>query len=123
MKGMIVKSNLGGKQDLFKVAVPDSSVDVTVNITRYDGAYWTVGGLKMPEEIHLTWTGGNLMPGDEIEIEIADIDKPTPYIHEVSHSSVKERMAATMAEDEDDPVIWQRKLERYHRLKAILENE
>lgn len=122
MKGMIVKSNLGGKQDYLEVGLPDGLVDAMVNITRYEGAYWTVGGLKMPEEIHLTWAGGNLTLGDEIEIEIVDVDKSASCVHEESHASLKKRMIA-VAEDENDPILWKRKLEHYYRLKAILEDE
>lgn len=122
MKGMIVKSNIGGKLNLLEIAVPNSIVDVTVNITRYDGPFWTVGGLKMPEGIHITWDGGNLIVGDEIEIEIAEIAQATPHVHAEKHSSLKKSME-TMAKDENDAILWEQKMDRYQRLKAILDDE
>lgn len=45
---------------------------------------------------------------------------------EESHSRFKERMktvAQTDGKEEDDSYAWKRKLERYYRLKAILEEE
>ncbi len=120
MKGLIVKSNLAGEKETLKVAIPEGLVDVGLNITRYDGAYWSVGGLKMPEGIHFGWKGGALKPGDEIEVEFADIENTAPCEHQESHASLKERMME-VAKNNDDAEAWQRKLDRYHRLKAILE--
>ncbi len=121
MKGLIVKSNLAGEKETLKVAIPDGLVDVGLNITRYEGAYWSVGGLKMPEGIHFGWKGGTLKPGDEIEVEFADIEDTLPCEYQESHASLKERMTEMLNHD-DDTEAWQRKLERYHRLKAILES-
>ena len=125
MKGMIVKSRLATEENTQKIAIPGNLVNVTVNVTRYEGAHWSVGGFRMPGEMHLTWNGGKLVPGDEIEIEFTDIDKPDPTMYEVSHACLERRMAlaakaGNSAISED---IWQQKRERYHRLKALLESE
>lgn len=122
MKGIVVKSNIAGKKDFFEIAIPDGVVDVMINFARYNGAYWSVGGLKMPDCVNLSWTGGHLAVGDEIQVEFADIDKMIPPVHRESFSTIKERMAA-VADEDDDVVDLQRKLERYYRLKAILEDE
>lgn len=63
---------------------------------------------------------------DAHEIEFADIDHAAPCVWEKSHSRFKERMktvAQTDGKEEDDSYAWKRKLERYYRLKAILEEE
>ncbi len=121
MKGLIIKSNLAGEKETLKVAIPDGLVDIGLNITRYEGAYWSVGGLKIPEGIHFGWKGGALKPGDEIEVEFADVEDTLPCEYQESHASLKERMTEMLNHD-DDAEAWQRKLERYHRLKAILES-
>ena len=65
------------------------------------------------------------MPGDEIEIEFTDIDKPDPTMYEVSHAYLERRMAlaAKAGSKGISSDIWQQKLERYHRLKSLLESE
>lgn len=121
MKGMIVKSKIAGEYDTLKVAIPNGIVDTHVTMDRYNGVSWGVGGLKMPEEMHVSWQGGHLQSGDEIQIEFADVEQPAPLVFQESHSALKERMA--MVPNDKDEEIWQRKLERYNRLKAILEAE
>ena len=74
MKGLIIKL----KDTMFKAGIPNYGVSLIVNITRYDGAFWSVGGLRMPGEIHVTWNGGMLEVGDEIEVEFAEFDEATP---------------------------------------------
>ena len=39
MKGMIVKSRLAAEENTQKIAIPDNLVNVTVNVTRYEGAH------------------------------------------------------------------------------------
>ena len=125
MKGMIVKSRLAAEENTQKIAIPGNLVNVTVNVTRYEGAHLSIGGFRMPGEMHLTWNGGKLMPGDEIEIEFTDIDKPDPTMYEVSHAYLERRMAlaAKAGSKGISNDIWQQKLERYHRLKSLLESE
>ena len=41
MKGLIIKL----KDTMFKAGIPNYGVSLIVNITRYDGAFWSVGGL------------------------------------------------------------------------------
>ena len=62
MKGLIIKRG----NEVCKAGIPDNGVSLMVNITRYEGAYWNVGGLKMPGDVHVTWNGGTLEVGDEI---------------------------------------------------------
>lgn len=127
MKGLIVRSKIAGREELIqKVAVPDSYVSSMIEITQYEKAHWNVGGTKMPEEILLTWNYGDLRVGDEIEIEVADIDEADPYIYKDTLSFQERNQRIRMMESskkKDDVLIWQRKLERYYRLKAILEKE
>lgn len=42
MKGLIIKRG----NEVCKAGIPDNGVSLMVNITRYEGAYWNVGGLK-----------------------------------------------------------------------------
>ncbi len=123
MKGLIVKSDVAGEKDTMKVAIPDNVVNVMINITESKDAHWNVGGMKFPEENHLTWRAGALGLGDEIEVEFAEIDEADSHESHMSFSSIKESMATAMANINDDAEVWQHKFERYHRLKAILESE
>lgn len=116
MKGLIVKC----ENNVCKAGVPDNGVGLMVNITRYDGAFWSVGGLRMPGEMHVTWNGGMLKVGDEIEIEFATIDEASPTVAEESHKSLLEAASARV---DDSPEMWNRKLDTYYRLKKILEDE
>ena len=118
MKGLIVKSKIAEREELQKAAVPGSCASVLVGIIQNEGAFWHVGGCIMPEEIYLRWNNGDLSVGDEIEIEVADIDEATPYQREDTFTCMMES-----SEEKDDESVWQRKLERYYRLKAILEKE
>ena len=83
MKGLIIKL----KDTMFKAGIPNYGVSLIVNITRYDGAFWSVGGLRMPGEIHVTWNGGTLEVGDEIEVEFAEFDEATLPDTEESYTS------------------------------------
>ena len=116
MKGLIIK----WRNTTCKVGIPDCGVGLMVNITRFDGAFWCVGGVKLPEEIHMTWNGGKLEVGDEIEIEFAEFDQAGPPVVEESHQSILEK-ASVMVDDNGD--VWKRKLDTYYRLKKILEDE
>lgn len=113
MKGLIIK----WKGDVCKAGISDNGVSLMINLTRYDGAFWSVGGLKMPEEIHVAWNGGMLEIGDEIEVEFAEFDEPTPHAEEESHKSILEKASLSVTDNED---IWNRKLTTYYRLKEIL---
>ena len=46
MKGIIVKY----KDIVCKAGIPHCGTLFTADITWHSGAYWSVGGLKMPEE-------------------------------------------------------------------------
>lgn len=119
MKGLIVKCG----EKVYKVAIPDNGVNVMVNITHYDGASWCVGGVKMPEETHISWNSGMLEVGDEIEIEFAELDESdeiTPPMNEVSHEAILEKAWAL---DDEKSILWDRQLDIYFRLKKILEEE
>lgn len=110
MKGLIVKC----ENNVCKAGVPDNGVGLMVNITRYDGAFWSVGGLRMLGEMHVTWNGGMLKVGDEIEVEFATIDEASPTVAEESHKSLLEAASARV---DDSPEMWNRKLDTYYRLK------
>lgn len=119
MKGLIVKTMLSGENDKLKIAIPDGSVSVSIEMTRY-AATVGIGGLTK-NDVHVSWKGGDLQLGDEIHVEFADIEESPLTVWEETHSSLVERMV-TM-EKMDDEEVWKHKLEQYYRLKAILEAE
>ena len=117
MKGLIIKRG----NEVCKAGIPDNGVSLMVNITRYEGAYWNVGGLKMPGDVHVTWNGGTLEVGDEIEVEFAEFDEATLPHTEESHKSLLDTIALTHVDDSPD--MWNRKLDTYNRLKKMLKEE
>lgn len=121
MKGLIVKTQIAGECETLEVALPEGSVDVSLELNRY-AQMMGVGGYDMVNNTHLAfWKGAHLQPGDEIQIEYADIENALPPIHQETHPLLVERMV-TVANDEDEET-WKHKLETYHRLKAVLEEE
>lgn len=54
MKGMIVKSKIAEECEMLEVAIPNGVVDAHVEMNRYSGPNWGVGGLKIPEEVHVS---------------------------------------------------------------------
>ena len=98
MKGLIIKRG----NEVCKAGIPDNGVSLMVNITRYEGAYWNVGGLKMPGDVHVTWNGGTLEVGDEIEVEFAEFDEATLPDTEESHKSLLDTIALTHVDDSPD---------------------
>ena len=86
----------------------------------YDGGSWNIGGLKMPEGIHVTWNGGEFKIGDEIEVEFAELDEVASPVAEESHESILKK-ACLLSDDNDD--VWNRKLDTYYWLKKKLEEE
>ena len=121
MKGLIVNTRIAGECERLEVALPEGSVDVSIELNRY-AQTMGVGGYDVANDTHLAfWKGAHLQPGDEIQIEYADIENPLPPIHQETHSSLVERMVAVANHDYEE--VWKHKLERYHRLKAILEDE
>lgn len=119
MKGLIVKTMLSGENDKLEVAIPDGSVSVSIEMTRY-AATVGVGGLTK-DDVHVSWKGGDLYVGDEIQVEFADIEESPLPVWQETHASLVERMVAISKKDDEE--VWQRKLEQYYRLKAILEAE
>lgn len=117
MKGIIIKKG----DTVYKAAIPNCGVSFAININRYDGAYWSAGGLKMPGEIHVTWTTGETLEvGDEFELEFAEFDEASPTTWEESHQSL---LNAASDCEEDSPEMWQRMLDKYYDMKKILEDE
>lgn len=117
MKGIIIKKG----DTVYKAAIPNCGVSFAININRYDGAYWSAGGLKMPGEIHVTWTTGETLEvGDEFELEFAEFDEASPTTYEESHQSL---LNAASDCEEDSPEMWQRILDKYYDMKKILEDE
>lgn len=119
MKGFIVKTVLSGENDKLEVAIPDGSVGVSIEMTRY-AVTVGIGGLTK-DDVHVSWKGGDLKPGDEIHVEFADVEESSLPIYQETHSSLVKRMVNVKKEDDEE--IWKRKLEQYYRLKAILEVE
>ena len=119
MKGFIIKAVLSGENEKLEVAIPDGSVGVSIEVTRY-AATVGIGGLTK-DDVHVSWKGGDLQLGDEIHVEFADIEESPLPIYQETHSSLVKRMVELKKEEDEE--IWKRKLEQYYRLKAILEAE
>ncbi|WP_455963041.1 hypothetical protein [Bacteroides bouchesdurhonensis] len=117
MKGLIVKWG----DNVCKAGIVNCGVGLMVNVTRYDGAYWSLSGLRMPGEIHVTWNVGLLEVGDELRVEFAELDEVTPPVVEESHKTLLDAVSVQM--DDDSLNMWERKLDTYYRLKKILEDE
>ena len=117
MEGLIIKRG----NEICKAGIPGGRVGLMVTIAHHDGACFSVGGLKVPEEIHVTWKGGALEVGDEIEVEFAEFDEATPPDAEESHKSLLDAIAVAHVDDSLDS--WNRKLDTYSRLKKMLEDE
>lgn len=116
MKGLVVKSTTwNGK--VCKIGIPNNAVHVHVKIAYGQMGSWCVGGLRMPGEEHLSWEGGELCVGDEIEVVFAEILQATPPVSCESHASLKARMSAAVENREDD---WQWKLNKYKELERLL---
>ena len=120
MKGFIVKTKFGEERDILKVALPNGAVSISVEMLR-GGKMCGIGGLT-EDGVYISWKGGGLQAGDEIEVEFADVEESPFPVWQETHSSLVERMTA-VADKEDDEETLRYKLERYHRLKAILEAE
>ncbi|MDC2163356.1 hypothetical protein [Bacteroides thetaiotaomicron] len=116
MKGFIIKRG----NNVYKAGIPNYGVGLMVNIIRNDGVFLSIGGIKMPGEIHVTWNGGMLKVGDEIEVEFAEFDEATSPVAEESHKSLLE---TALSHVDDSLEQWNRKLDTYYRLKKILEDE
>ena len=115
MKGIIVKY----KDIVCKAGIPHCGTLFTADITWHSGAYWSVGGLKMPEEVHFIWNGSILEVGDVIEVEVAEFDEASAPVSEEKHSSLMEEQSDSVDESKD----LEHKLNLYYRLKKILEDE
>ena len=89
MKGLIVKY----KDKVCKASVPLGGALLTADVTWHSGAYWSVGGLKMPEEVHFIWNSGMLEVGDVIEVEVAEFDEASMPVADEKHSSLMKKMS------------------------------
>ena len=83
--------------------------------------FWSISGME--GNIHLTWDGGSLGVGDEIEVELTEIEEPTPCLNKVAHETLIERMTKIEKQDTNEQEIQEWKLQRYYRLKKILEEK
>ena len=121
MKGLIVESKIAGEHKILEIALPSGSVTVSFEINRH-AHMMGIGGYDILKDTHISWFGTDVQPGDEINIEFAEIEKSPLPIWQETHSSLVERMLAVKNKD-DDEEVWQHKLDLYYRLKAILETE
>ena len=113
MKGIIVKSHVAGKDDITKVAIPNGIATAALTISCNDEVIWGIGAMTMPEGKSLSWNGGSMNVGDIICLKFTDVDKPSQPLSQESIAN----------QSSDDTRDWDFKLERYHRLKAYLEDE
>ena len=89
---------------------------VTINITWHSDANWNVFGKQKVTGESWVWKGGKLSVGDELEVTFADVKTITPPLKE-------QNIYVECGNEIDDVDLLHRKLERYYRLKAILEDE
>lgn len=89
---------------------------LTADVTWHSGAYWSVGGLQMPEEVHFIWNSGMLEVGDVIEVEVAEFDEASVPVADKKHISLMKKMSERVEDYSKD-------LEFYYRLKKVLEDE
>lgn len=115
MKGLLVKN----KDKISKAGIPQNGVGLVANITWHSGASWSVGGLRVSDEMHLVWDGGMLEVGDVIEVEVAEFDEASAPVWEEKHCCP----TRTASNDTDNPKEWEHKLDLYYRLKKVLEDE
>ena len=120
MKGFIITSKIAGESDMLEVALPYGIVTVSFEINR-DAHMMGIGGYDILKDTHISWLGTNIQPGDEINIEFAEIEESPLPVWQETHSSLVERMVAVSKKDDEE--VWQHKLDLYYRLKAILESE
>ncbi len=120
MKGFIITSKIAGESDMLEVALPYGIVTVSFEINR-DAHMMGIGGYDILKDTHISWFGTNIQPGDEINIEFAEIEESPLPVWQETHSSLVERMVAVSKKDDEE--VWQHKLDLYYRLKAILESE
>jgi|GEM_PF-5552683 len=113
MKGIIVKSSIAEKDEITKVAIPNGIATAMLTISRNDEVVWGIGAMTMPEGKSLSWNGGSMNVGDIICLKFTDVDKPSQPLSQESIAN----------QSSDDTREWDFKLERYHRLKAYLEDE
>lgn len=115
MEGLIMTF----KGKVYKIGIPGSKVSVIANIKEND-SWMNAGGCRMPEENLLDWMAAELNEGDEIELEIADIDEASePLSEENFHGMMKKYSEKIDAEGPD----WEGKLEEFYRLEKVLEEE
>ena len=107
MKGLLVKN----KDKISKAGIPQNGVGLVANITWHSGASWSVGGLRVSEEMHLVWDGGLL--------EVAEFDEASATVWEEKHCCP----TRAASNDIDNPKEWEYKLDLYYRLKKVLEDE
>lgn len=120
MKGLIVESKIAGEYNMLEVAFPYGSVTVSFEINRHVHMMG-IGGYDILKDTHISWFGTDIQPGDEINIEFAEIEESPLPVWQETHSSFVERMVAVSKKDDEE--VWQHKLDLYYRLKAILESE
>lgn len=115
MKGLVVKF----KNKICKAGIPQCGVGLVANITWHSGVFWSLSGLRMPEEMHLVWDGGMLEIGDVIEVEVAEFEEASMLVAEEKHACLIENKS----ENVDDSKDLEHKLNLYYRLKKVLEDE
>lgn len=115
MKGLLVKN----KDKVSKAGIPQNGIGLAANITWHSGASWSVGGLRVSDEMHLVWDGGMLEVGDVIEVEVAEFDEASATVWEEKHCCP----TRAASNDTDNPKEWEHKLDLYYRLKKVLEDE
>ena len=82
------------------------------------GATWNPSAYSPAAHESMSWGGGELKVGDEVELELAELDE-ADVAPPIGTSRDGEAPPITI----DDPNVWMHKLYDYMRYKKILEDE
>ena len=116
MKGMIIRSTTW-KGETLRIGTPDGC-SVCVEFFGGLGATWNPGAYSPAAHESMSWGGGELKVGDEVELELAELDE-ADVAPPIETSRDGEAPPVTI----DDPNVWMHKLYDYMRYKKILEDE
>ena len=124
MKGFIIKCSRWGERICGK-GVPGQGHTVLIEATWWRGAYWNCSGQVETVGDGWYWNDGPLRVGDELEIEFAEFDAPTPPVgilprtHQQCLCGVYNKYCG--AQDEAEMRL--RMLHDYKQLRWLLEQE
>lgn len=115
MKGFKVK--LG--ENTYTMGIPGDAVLSMILNKRNDKFFMEAGGLQFPEEVCYKWLVTDLGVGDEIQIEIVDINEVSEPKEKYLYSKSPTRRMTALEKQQFD----RERIERFYRLEKILTEE